>query len=38
MKRLTIASVMAVFFVFSGSVTLCEVSQANIEGTWLGTM
>ena len=38
MKRLTIASVMVTLFVFSGTVTLCEVSQANIEGTWLGTL
>ena len=38
MKRLTLTSVMVILFVFSGSVTLCEVPQANIEGTWLGTM
>jgi len=38
MKRFTLTSVMVILFVFSDSVTLCEVSQANIEGTWLGTM
>ena len=38
MKRLTLTSVMVILFVFSGSVTLCEVPQASIEGTWLGTM
>jgi len=38
MKRLTLTSVMATLYVFSGSVMLCEASQANIEGTWLGTM
>jgi len=38
MKRLTLTSVMVILLAFPGPVTLCEVSQANIEGTWLGTM
>lgn len=38
MKHLTLASVMIILLAFSDSVALCEISQANIEGTWVGTM